>query len=797
MPINSYIRPQSEIYQQLAVTINQTRGYLAACLYGPQYDLYRYNFEELPAHKFTTEEQNIPYEYAQDPILDYVVDQNSVMVYAEGLQASLATFENKVKVDDDSLFILRLTDGLFASTTGNKLATELGAYGVQIGDLIAVEQDGETRVRQIVDIVGKKTDAEVSTYSVATSTGNGKLTLVSEATDYIGTTDTTYLLSVESVSDSSVKLKISDTASVDAAADAFTVTSETNEEGFAVGTLGVKVKLSDFETLAVGDIYSVSCVASAASTTEFDGVLLDAMPVSAATDLGTTLAKAELRKAFSGQLTVNNGVTNPPYIVDAAGVHVQKNLGVLISDMGTYKPFVDGVGELFVQFRVLILPDEDEEVIQINSLADIHTYLGTVSQMNPVAYAAEVCLNGSAGRGIYVLRTRGTDKEAFLAAAKKTETDSRMYSHVPLTADLDICKAVIAYNETLCAPDVKKFRRTVIGAEIPEEYVVAARDGKGQQIVATFTSASGSSNATHDNIIVQIDDDIQIDLKDISYNGAATQIRPGDWVELSVNGKRYQVKKLLSSRELQLVSGPPTEIKDAPVAIKFIKTGSAANLTEYVQGVCAGINNRRATVVFCDEGKRDGEIVSNIFLAAYVAGLSSSVLPQQSITRSEVSALDSCAKMYTKYTRQQLDEIARYGCLVIVQDTKNSPCYVRHQLTTETDKGILYYEESCTRNYDNICFGIEDVIGDFAGKANITPTTMQVLTNDIRSCLDRYTNDSTNNLIGASLVSYDGLTIQQDPTFMDRIIVNVNLGLPSPMNNIKFYSYASVAVVTM
>lgn len=796
MPITSYIRPQSEIYQQLAVTLNQTRGYLAACLYGPQYDLYRYNFEELPAHKFTTEEQNIPYEYAQDPILDYSVDQDSVLVYAEGLQASLATFENKVKVDDDSLFILRLTEGLFASTTGNNLATELGAYGVQIGDLIAVEQDGETRVRQIIDIIGKKTDAEVSTYDVATATGNGTLTLVSAATEYTGSADTTYLISVESVSDASVKLKISDTASMDAGSEP-TVTSETNEEGFDVGTLGVKVKLSDFSTLAVGDIYSVSCIASAASTTEFDGVLLDAMPVSAATELGTTLAKAELRKAFSGQLTVNNGVTNPPYTVDAEGVHVQPNLGVFISDMGTYKPFVDGVGELFVQFRVLVLPDEDEEVIQINSLSDIHEYLGTVAQMNPVAYAAEVCLNGAVGRGIYVLRTRGTDKEAFLAAAKKTETDARMYNHVPLTSDLDICKAVIEYNETLCAPDVKKFRRTIIGAEIPEEYVVAARDGKGQQIVATFTSASGSSDSTTDNVIVQIDDDIQIDLKDISYNGAATRIRPGDWVELSVNGKRYQVKKILSSRELQLVSGPPTEIKDAPVAIRFIKTGSAANLTEYIQGVCAGINNRRATVVFCDEGKRDGEIVSNIFLAAYVAGLSSAVLPQQSITRSEVAVLDSCAKMYTKYTRQQLDEIARYGCLVIVQDTKNSPCYVRHQLTTETDKGILYYEESCTRNYDNICFGIEDVIGDFAGRANITPTTLQVVETGISRCLDNFMNDSTNALIGSSLVSYDSLTIWQDPVFMDRIVINVNLGLPSPMNNIKFYSYASVAVVTM
>lgn len=793
MPINSYIRPQSEIYQQLAVTINQTSGYLAACLYGPQYDLYRYNKEELPAHKFTTAEQSIPYEYAQDPILDYTVDQDSVLVYAEGLQATLATFESKVKLDKESMFVLRLTEGLFASATGAGLATELGRYGVQIGDLIAVPQDGDIRVRQIVDLVGKQTEASVTVHTVA---GEGALTLTSGATAYTGDVDTTYLVSVISASEEKVSLRITDTAGIDAAQD-LDVTSTQNESGIAVGTLGVKVKLPEFGTLAEGNIYSVACVAVSASTTEFDGVLLDAMPVSAATEPGTALTNVELRKAFSGQLTRTNGITNPPYTVDAEGVHVQPNLGIMISDFDTYKPFVDGIGELFVQFRVLVLPDEDEDVIEITSLADIQDKLGTIAQENPVAYAAEVCLNGSVGRGIFVIRTRGTDETAFLAAAKKTENDARLYNHVPLTADVSICRKVIAYNETLCAPDVKKFRRTIIGAEIPDEYVVAAQDAKGQSLLATVTSASGSSNSVNDNIIVQISDDMVFDLNDVSYNGALTRIRPGDWMELSVTGARYQVKRILSSHELELLTGPKSEIKDAAVPVKFIKTGTADNLTEYVQSLCSSINNRRATVVFCDEGKRDGEIVKNMFLAAYVAGLSSSVLPQQSITRSEVAVLDNASKMYTKYTRTQLDDIARYGCLVITQDVKNAPCYVRHQLTTETDKGVLYYEESCTRNYDNICFGIEDVIGNFAGRINITPSSMQAVGNAVENKLRQFLNDSTDSLIGPSLVDYNSLTIQQDPTFLDRIIINVNLGLPSPMNNIKFYSYATVAIVTM
>ena len=799
MPNQNYIRPQLEIYQQLEATVNAVGGRMAACIVGPQYDLYRYGHEELTPTPFKTEEQVIPYVFAQDRQMDYTVDQSSVKLYADGLQASLAKLDNKVYVDEENPFVLRLKDTLWAATNGN-LDPDLHGYGVQIGNLVVIKGENFERTRTVMGIVGKKLPAAVSAHTVlATSPEEtASFALASEATAFTGKKDTTYLLKVTAVDDAQKQatLSVSDSASIDFASD-LELTEESHTE-LAVGTLGVKVSFTDLDwetkKLAVGDTFSVACIASTTSANEFDGILLEAMPVPASYEKATALQSVELRTKYSGVVDQAHGIGSP-YTVDGDGVHVGANLSLYVNDLGSFAPFVDGVGNLYVQFRVQVVPGEDEDVEFIDSVDTIQRLYGTIAVENDLAYACQCCLESGAYRGFYAIRTSGTDENAYLDAVRKTQTNANTYSFAVLTEDPAIYLAVAKYNESLCAPEIKKFRRTIFGVDNIGEYVAASYDTKNKQLQATFTAYTGDSNATS-NTLVQISEDNEIDLTNFQYNGVATTVRRGDKIRLGITGESYVIRQVLSPKELLLSSGPQTEITTA-TAISLIKADTPQNNAEYVQGVAAAYNNRRGSVVWTDSGTLAGERIPNKFLAAAIAGLAGAVVPQQSLTRSEVTVIDSAVRMYTQYTRNDLDEIAKYGVLIVTQDAKGEPCYVRHNLTTDSENGVLYYEESCTRNLDNISFGVVNILERYIGKANVVQSALRRIDSDVRDLLDGFCSDSPDDLIGPSLVEYEIVSIRQDKAFKDRVIVQVRLGLPLPLNGIKFYEMAYIAEVTL
>mgnify|MGYP001557956192 CR=1 FL=1 len=50
--------------------------------------------------------------------------------------------------------------------------------------------------------------------------------------------------------------------------------------------------------------------------------------------------------------------------------------------------------------------------------------------------------------------------------------------------------------------------------------------------------------------------------------------------------------------------------------------------------------------------------------------------------------------MYLKYRQTDLDNIAAHGTFIITQSSNTGAVFIRHQLTTETSKGSLYYEDN-------------------------------------------------------------------------------------------------------
>ena len=135
--------------------------------------------------------------------------------------------------------------------------------------------------------------------------------------------------------------------------------------------------------------------------------------------------------------------------------------------------------------------------------------------------------------------------------------------------------------------------------------------------------------------------------------------------------------------------------------------------------------------------------------------------------------------------------------MLVTQDAKGTPCYIRHQLTTETAYGPLYYEDSCTRNLDNISYKVVETCTGFIGHANVTVPALRKLHAQLTAMLTEFTQDTTDELVGPSLINFTDLQVFQDPVYKDRVIVKVKLYLPMPLNNIKVYEMAYAATVTL
>ena len=485
------------------------------------------------------------------------------------------------------------------------------------------------------------------------------------------------------------------------------------------------------------------------------------------------------------------------YIAQGSGTWTYSSSAGTISVPGALtvdgKALLAGAGKLYPEFRVLKYSnDVDEDIFEITTVSDIQNNFGTIDIDNDLAYGCYCALRGSAGRAIYAIRTAGIGEEAFENAMKKTEFDSSVYSFAPLTNDPDVADIVVKYNDAMSAPDVKMWRRTLIGIDNPGEYTIAKVGNDAKPIVATFASTganTGTVTITSGNI----------DLKSVALEDSYIAMRPGD--KIVSGGKEYIIVGTTSSTVAEIYSSTASISASSGVSVELVKADSVANTIQYVSAVANKYSTRRASVVFCDGGTTTEDdrmlVVPNRFLAAEIAGISSAVVPQQSITHTVIQTINKASRMYSRYTTAQLDDIASAGVLIVTQDTKGTDCYIRHQLTTEMDKGNLYYEESCTRNLDNISYALADIVNKYIGKANVTTSALRSIKIDITAALSEFTQNSTDDMVGPSLVDWDGLEVYQDPKFKDRVIINVNLYLPLPLNNIKLYAMAYIATVSI
>lgn len=458
-----------------------------------------------------------------------------------------------------------------------------------------------------------------------------------------------------------------------------------------------------------------------------------------------------------------------------------------------------GVGRVYPEYRVRVTYNNDS-IIRIDSLTQLQNQLGTIDPDNELAYGCYRALSGGEGYSVYAVRTTGDDAKAYAEAIAKTEANTQVYAFVPLTSDTEALQYVVDFNETLSSPQNKKWRITMIGASFEDGQSIKY-DPKGTKLNASSETTGNAKEA-----YVQISDnnvDNGFSFKSYGIGDIISSITTstsddgeGNTITTETSTEEGVITEIISNNFVKIET--KDDFKDfADSAIKITVQNTITGNIEYVTSLAQKFNNRRVVVVWCDNGTSGGVKMHNAYIAAEIAGMTSRYEPQAGLTQADITTIDAAPNMYSKYSQGDLDEIAAHGVLIVTQDNEAQTPYIRHQLTTCADKGILYRELSCTRNIDNISYKVADAIKPYIGRANVVPSALTSLRIDLHNIWDTCLANATDPLVGPQLYAYRDDTIQQDPLGLDRVIVNVTYDIPAPLNYIGVWQEVYVAEVSI
>lgn len=536
----------------------------------------------------------------------------------------------------------------------------------------------------------------------------------------------------------------------------------------------------------------VALIASDDNPVAYDKIKVSTNLFDLSTDV-TSLTGISVCKSFTGVLDNEFTYTKDTNVISVNTTEQQLDDIKGKDNKSVPATLVPGHGEVYVEFRVLVSYQHDtvDGLIQLDSVDDVQNKLGSIDVNNELAYACYSALRSSDGISVYAVRVTDNTPEAFLEAVQKTESNSNVYAFVPVTTDMSCVEKIVEFNDSMSTATVKKWRINIIGVDVSDSAKVSY-DNQGIPLKGNLYSKSSGNKTTNLLEISEVSIENGFDIYQYSIGDIIT-------LQEDQSQKEYAVKAILADNLVQLIvegeGGTISTQTDVSFSIK--RSNSSTSNISYAKFVAGKFNSRRTVAVWCDGGKNDGVTINNVYIAAEIAGLTSAAAPHQGITNVEIKSIDSAPKMYSRYTQDQLDDVAAHGVLVIAQDTNATTPYIRHQLTTCPDKGILYSELSCTRNIDNISYGVADIVRYYVGRANVVEQALQHIESALITYWNSCTGTVTDQLLGPALVNYGNYSIVQDPKAMDRIIINVDYYIPSPLNGIAVYQMVYVASVTL
>jgi hypothetical protein len=356
----------------------------------------------------------------------------------------------------------------------------------------------------------------------------------------------------------------------------------------------------------------------------------------------------------------------------------------------------------------------------------------TPSTDNLLYEAAQIAFTAGGGQAFYVLDVGAddTDKTKWQEALKILSNSDRSMFIAPLTYNVEISNLVKKAALDMSSPDNQKWKRVYQG--VP---------------ACSIEETESTEGIVTDNL---------------------------DEVKLTGNAL---VEAIIKSNRAYSLLGEDTLQR----SINIWTAGSIIYTTNQTTGALTE------------------KTLSNMMVAVGIAAYRASILVQQGLSMKPITWIAGIPNNYLLFDKDDLNKIAvgasegtPTGVMIIAQDDADNEVYVRHQLTSDLTRGIMYYEDSVGVNVDAICYGIKDIVRPYLGQRNNTDETLVEIKNRVIDYLLELTNTGVSieaRRIGPQIKSVDleSVLVILDGDLKDRVNIQFDVEIPLPINTIRVH----------
>jgi hypothetical protein len=609
---------------------------------------------------------------------------------------------------------------------------------------------------------------------------------------YAGATDTTYIITVTS-------------GGIWAASPQITVTTTTGSDisgpttvtgaGVAVpvGTQGVTISFDGVgvDRLRAGDIYYIEATAAgegAMTTIELNHNLPTALQ-NPAIDL-TLMLFINQDDVVIPYRSVNPGAYNYELGapgVDDTGFTVNANIQLYDStwtDAGVPQPLPLYAGDLYLEYRAWLCTYGDT-VYSCASDDDLDAITGQQHPDNPLKWAVYEAWRNSNGTPVYYIAVCDpSDSDTWNDALDMLSGRRTVYGLVPLTYDTAILSGFTAHVDEQSTAEMGRPRVVWINAYM-EPVIVIADDANSEdeaQLLATIGEDPGNPG--------------QFTIVDIPAGNAqfeALGVRAGDVMRYNYSTDawgvetydEYVIDTTLSEDSFRLLSGQGTVADPAAKRMEVWRVRTVSDLATALSAQAQSYGDSRYRYVWPDEVGDGTYTFEGWHMCAALAGLRSGVAPHQGMTNLEITGFTDVSRTDDLFTRAQLDDMANAG-VWFVTETDDGDIVSRHAITTAGYGDLETQEEMIVSNADSIDYGFRTILEALFGVSNATDGTLEIVRLALEGKIAEYKQTHIARL-GGQLVDGTVVEVRRHGVMSDRIVVNTDLTLPAPLNNVDMY----------
>jgi hypothetical protein len=620
---------------------------------------------------------------------------------------------------------------------------------------------------------------------------------------YAGLLNTTYIVVVTRgghyTDSAKPQISVSTTNGTDISGPTTVTASDTP---VAVGTFGVTIEFSQ-SSLRTGDVYYIACFSasegamrtlvlnntidpSIVADTVMDLTLFILNPLLQISENRAGFAPATNWGTSATQITVNPGIIAYDPTWTESGV--PQPLPVISESSKLY-------GQMFSEYRAW-LSDLDNAVYAISDPGQLTTMIsGSLDPDNPLMWGVSQALTNSNGSNVmFTAVANPDDLNSWADCLSVLIGNQNVYGLVPLTYDPAVLELYVAHVNAESSPEEASWRVLwVNNQDVSEIPVVSAGSTIPGYLAATTTNgALALATVTQDPSVESAAYTILL-CTSLNANFLANGTQPGDIVRVQYVGdgfgnytySEYVIDTIVSEDEVTLLAGPASAV-NVPSKFEVWRNQNATQDAASIARNSGTYGSRRVRATWPNQIGAGGLLMPGYFMNCALAGLCSGVLPQQGLTRLQITGFDDVSATTKKFNRDQLNTMAESGTWIVTQDPVTGNIYTRHAVTTGPYADINQREESLTRNIDSISFQFMNFFAPYIGVTNVTPTMEATIAIKISQLIIAMTNVLLTGtpMLGAQLNSAEVISFGTTVLFADRYVLTLDVSPPVPFNNL-------------